>query len=111
MNGGTIQDAIGNGERRLNLFAGRKVTFVDWSYSTDVSKYLSIQPSLQSASYTVIVGSSPVDMVDFTYEPEKGIYKGTWNKYNSGVLETPADVKAVEEWVLEADVQILSRCV
>ncbi len=107
LDGGSIQDAIGKGDRRLNLFAEREVTFVDWNYSTDVSNYVdSTEPvKLESAQYKNQWGG---DTSDFVYEPENGIYRGLYGWYNTGVLEKPASVTASDEWVLEADVQIIA---
>lgn len=107
LNGGSIQDAIGDGTRRLNLFAEREVTFVDWNYSTDISGYADslVGVKLQSAKYKNQWGG---ETADFVFEPDKLLYRGTYGWYNTGVLETPADVKNVDEWVLEADVQIIA---
>ena len=107
LNGGSIQDAIGDGTRRLNLFAEREVTFVDWNYSTDISGYADslVGVKLQSAKYKNQWGG---DTADFVFESDKLLYRGTYGWYNTGVLETPADVKNVDEWVLEADVQIIA---
>ena len=107
LNGGSIQDAIGDGTRRLNLFAEREVTFIDWNYSTDISRYADslVDFRLESAKYKNQWGG---DTADFVFEPDKLIYRGTYGWYNTGVLETPADVKTVDEWILEADVQIIA---
>ncbi len=107
LNGGSIQDAIGDGTRRLNLFAEREVTFVDWNYSTDISAYADslVNFKLASAIYKNQWGG---DTKDFAFEPDKLLYRGAYGWYNTGVLETPVDVKAVDEWILEADVQIIA---
>ena len=91
----------GWGSVRLGFYAEQEATFENWSYSTDVTKYI----KLESAKYKNQWGG---DTADFIFEEETGTYRGAYGWYNTGVLEIPANVKNVNEWVLEADVQILS---
>ena len=93
------------GTVRPGFYAEQGATFENWSYSTDVTKYI----RLESAPYTINGGTWKADTVDFIYEENTGIYRGTYGKFNTGMLEIPADVKDVNEWALEADVQILSN--
>ena len=94
----------GWGSVRPGFYAEQEATFENWSYSTDVTKYI----RLESAPYTINGGTWTADTVDFIYEENTGIYRGTYGKFNTGMLEIPADVKDVNEWALEADVQIIA---
>ncbi len=94
----------GWGSVRPGFYAEQEATFENWSYSTDVTKYI----RLESAPYTINGGTWTADTVDFIYEENTGIYRGTYGKFNTGMLEIPADVKGVNEWALEADVQIIA---
>ena len=94
----------GWGSVRLGFYAEQEATIENWNYSTDATKYA----RLESASYTIDGGSWTADTVDFTYEENPGIYRGAYGKFNTGVLERPADMNVVNEWVLEADVQIIA---
>lgn len=94
----------GWGSVRLGFYAEQEATIENWNYSTDVSKYA----RLESAPYTINGGTWTANTVDFIYEGNTGIYRGAYGFFNTGMLERPINVKAVNEWVLEADVQIIA---
>ena len=90
----SIKNSLGNGNLKLGLFAERKVTFADWNYSTDISKYMAGMPDMEWIH-------SP-----FVYDSATGSYRVTdHNSVANGGYFADSALKQGTSFLLETTVR------